>query len=146
VWFQLNAQFIWDWAKKNPLLLTILGLPFTYLFILATNFDEIGVFIEKYPMNDKLRHFVELYLQELLVKRFGNDILDIKLTKFDHNDYNNKYYPNFIVYYTGKYLTISEQDAIKKTILSEINSFFPEVFVVLQANIKFDKLRTNIDE
>ena len=97
-------------------------------------------------MNEKLRHFVELYLQELLIKRFGNDILDIKLTKFDHNDYNNKYYPNFIVYYTGKYLTISEQDAIKKTILGEINSFFPDVFVVLQANIKFDKLRTDIDE
>ena len=40
VWFQLNSQFIWDWAKKNPLLLTILGLPFTYLFILATNFGQ----------------------------------------------------------------------------------------------------------
>jgi hypothetical protein len=96
-------------------------------------------------MNEKLRHFVELYLQELLVKRFGNDILGIKLTNFDHNDYNNKYYPNFIVYYTG-YFTINEKDAIKKTILEEINSFFPEVFVVLQANIKFDKLRTDIDE
>jgi len=96
-------------------------------------------------MNEKLRHFVELYLQELLVKRFGNDILDIKLTEFDHNDYNNKYYPNFIVYYTG-YFTINEKDAIKKTILEEINSFFPEVFVILQANIKFDKLRTDIDE
>jgi hypothetical protein len=64
-------------------------------------------------MNEKLRHFVELYLQELLVKRFGNDILGIKLTNFDHNDYNNKYYPNFIVYYTG-YFTINEKDAIKK--------------------------------
>ena len=40
VWFQLNSQFIWDWAKKNPLLLTILGLPFTYLFILATSFGQ----------------------------------------------------------------------------------------------------------
>jgi hypothetical protein len=97
-------------------------------------------------MNEKLRHFVELYLQELLIKRFGNDILGIKLTEFDHNDYNNMYYPNFIVYYTGKHLTISEQDAIKNTILGEINSFFPEIFVVLQANIKFDKLRTDIDE
>jgi hypothetical protein len=96
-------------------------------------------------MNEKLRHFVELYLQELLVKRFGNDILGIKLTNFDHNDYNNKYYPNFIVYYTG-YFTINEKDAIKKTILEEINSFFPEVFVILQANIKFDKLRTDIVE
>jgi hypothetical protein len=96
-------------------------------------------------MNEKLRHFVELYLQELLVKRFGNDILGIKLTNFDHNDYNNKYYPNFIVYYTG-YFTINEKDAIKKTILEEINSFFPEVFVILQANIKLDKLRTDIDE
>ena len=38
VWFQLNAQFFWDWAKKNPLILTLLGLPFTYTFILATNY------------------------------------------------------------------------------------------------------------
>lgn len=97
-------------------------------------------------MNEKLRHFVELYLQELLVKRFGSHILDVKLTKFDHNDYNNKYYPNFVIYYADKYLSLSEQDAIKRTISDEINSFFPEVFVVLQANMKFDKLRTDIDE
>ena len=97
-------------------------------------------------MNEKLRHFVELYLQELLVKRFGNDILSIKLTDFDYNDYNNKHYPNFIVYYTGKYLPISEQELIKRTIFEQIGSFFPEVFVVLHANIKFDKLRTDIDE
>ena len=38
MWFQLNAQFFWDWAKKNPLILTLLGLPFTYAFILATNY------------------------------------------------------------------------------------------------------------
>lgn len=97
-------------------------------------------------MNEKLRHFVELYLQELLVKRFGNDILSIKLTDFDYNDYNNKHYPNFIVYYTGKYLPIGMQELIKVTILEQIGSFFPEVFVVLPANIKFDKLRTDIDE
>jgi len=97
-------------------------------------------------MNEKLRHFVELYLQELLVKRFGNNILSIKLTDFDYNDYNNKHYPNFIVYYTGKYLPIGMQELIKVTILEQIGSFFPEVFVVLPANIKFDKLRTDIDE
>jgi hypothetical protein len=97
-------------------------------------------------MNEKLRHFVELYLQELLVKRFGSHILDVKLTEFDHNDYNDKYYPNFIVYYTGKYLPIHEQELIKRIIFEQIDSFFPEVFVVLHANIKFDKLRTDIDE
>ena len=37
VWFQLNAQFFWDWAKKNPMLMSFLGVPFTYLFILATD-------------------------------------------------------------------------------------------------------------
>ena len=40
VWFQLNAQFMWEWAKKNPLMMSIVGVPFTYLFILATGYGE----------------------------------------------------------------------------------------------------------
>jgi len=40
VWFQLNAQFMWDWAKKNPLIMSFVGVPFTYLFILATGYGE----------------------------------------------------------------------------------------------------------
>lgn len=40
VWFQLNGQFIWDWAKRNPILMSFVGVPFTYLFILATSYGE----------------------------------------------------------------------------------------------------------
>ena len=40
VWFQLNAQFMWEWAKKNPFAMSFVGVPFTYLFILATGYGE----------------------------------------------------------------------------------------------------------
>lgn len=40
VWFQLNGQFLWEWSKKNPLIMSFAGVPFTYLFILATGYGE----------------------------------------------------------------------------------------------------------
>ena len=40
VWFQLNAQFFWDWAKKNPWLMSFMGVPFTFLFIVATEYGQ----------------------------------------------------------------------------------------------------------
>lgn len=38
VWFQLNGQFFNDWFKKNPMLLSVLGIPVSYIYILATNY------------------------------------------------------------------------------------------------------------
>jgi hypothetical protein len=40
IWFQLNAQFMWDWAKRNTLIMSVVGVPFTYMFILATGYGE----------------------------------------------------------------------------------------------------------
>ena len=40
VWFQLNIQFLWEWAKKHPLLISFMGVPFSYLFIIATSYGE----------------------------------------------------------------------------------------------------------
>ena len=40
VWFQLNAQFFWDWAKKNPWMMSFFGVPFTYLFIMGTMYGQ----------------------------------------------------------------------------------------------------------
>ena len=42
VWFQLNGQFIWKWFDKNPLLLSILGVPISYFFIVATKLGYRG--------------------------------------------------------------------------------------------------------
>jgi len=39
---QLNGQFIWDWAKRNPLVMTLFGLPISYIFILATKYSVQG--------------------------------------------------------------------------------------------------------
>ena len=39
VWFQTNGQFIWPWAKKNPLLIALTcGGITTYMFILGTKY------------------------------------------------------------------------------------------------------------
>tara|TARA_A100001035_G_C27313000_1_gene290603 strand:- start:48 stop:389 length:342 start_codon:yes stop_codon:yes gene_type:complete len=41
VWFQTNSQFIWPWAKKNPLLIAmVFGGVTTYFFILGTKYVQ----------------------------------------------------------------------------------------------------------
>ena len=42
IWFQVNGQFIWCWAKENPLLMSILGFPISYVLIIATKFIVAG--------------------------------------------------------------------------------------------------------
>ena len=44
IWFQLNAQLIWNfWKGNNGLIITlILGVPVTYLFWLATKIGYQG--------------------------------------------------------------------------------------------------------
>ncbi|MBC8410082.1 MAG: hypothetical protein H8E12_15390 [Rhodobacteraceae bacterium] len=44
VWYQLNGQLVWPWFKTHPVLLSLLGIPISYLFILATKFgyDAFG--------------------------------------------------------------------------------------------------------
>ena len=42
VWYQLNGQLVWKWAKDNPMLLACLGLPISYLFIISTKIGYEG--------------------------------------------------------------------------------------------------------
>ena len=42
IWFQVNGQFIWCWAKENPMLMSILGFPISYILIIATKFIVAG--------------------------------------------------------------------------------------------------------
>jgi hypothetical protein len=42
VWFQVNGQFVWKWFDKNPILLSLLGVPISYMFILATKMAVEG--------------------------------------------------------------------------------------------------------
>ena len=41
-YWQLNGQFIWEWAKKNPFLVSCLGIPISYIFIYATKYSVNG--------------------------------------------------------------------------------------------------------
>lgn len=42
VWFQIQSQFIWKFAKDNPLIISFLGVPISYLFLLATKYTVEG--------------------------------------------------------------------------------------------------------
>lgn len=35
-WYQINSQFIWDWAKRNQWIIALLGIPISYLFQYGT--------------------------------------------------------------------------------------------------------------
>lgn len=36
--FQMQGQFLWDWAKKHTFLLSLFGIPLAYLFIMFTKY------------------------------------------------------------------------------------------------------------
>lgn len=42
VWYQLNGQLLWKWAKDNPFVLALLGVPISYMFIIATKYGYSG--------------------------------------------------------------------------------------------------------
>lgn len=41
IWFQTNGQFVWEWMKKNPLLVALMGTPISYLFIKASLYSQM---------------------------------------------------------------------------------------------------------
>ena len=44
VWYQLNSQLVWDWAKgyKSMWIMSILGIPISLLFWLCTKWGYLG--------------------------------------------------------------------------------------------------------
>ena len=36
VWYQINGQFLSDWIKSHPLIMSLLGIPISYVYIVAT--------------------------------------------------------------------------------------------------------------
>ena len=42
IWFQVNGQFIWPWAKDHPGTMALLGFPISYILIIATKFIVDG--------------------------------------------------------------------------------------------------------
>ena len=44
IWYQLNSQLVWDWAKgaKSMWIMSLLGIPISLLFWLATKWGYIG--------------------------------------------------------------------------------------------------------
>ena len=42
IWFQTNGQFVWPWAKENPILLALIGFPISYILIVATKYVVAG--------------------------------------------------------------------------------------------------------
>ena len=48
-WFQINGQFINEWCKKHPLILSLLGVPISYLLILGTQLAFEGLDHKAWP-------------------------------------------------------------------------------------------------
>jgi|TARA_B100000287_G_scaffold40267_1_gene36683 hypothetical protein len=44
IWYQLNSQLVWDWAKgtKSMWIMSLLGIPISLLFWYATKWGYIG--------------------------------------------------------------------------------------------------------
>jgi hypothetical protein len=42
IWIQINGQFVWPWFKENTILLSLFGLPISYVLIIATKYIVAG--------------------------------------------------------------------------------------------------------
>jgi len=38
VFYQVNGQFLWEMAKKNPMMMSLLGIPVSFIYIYATDY------------------------------------------------------------------------------------------------------------
>ena len=38
VWYQINGQFISTWIKERPIIMSLLGVPISYIYIYATQY------------------------------------------------------------------------------------------------------------
>jgi len=86
-------------------------------------------------LQDKLKMFVMMMLTDKVRDDYPM-VETIKLTKFTRNEHTGKEYPEFIVKLNSN-VSILTQTFIKQTIREYIESFFPDVFTLLNANIKF---------
>lgn len=48
-YWQLNGQFIWEWFKKNPIWVAAIGLPVSYIYLLATKYTVDGFDGQMWP-------------------------------------------------------------------------------------------------
>jgi len=48
-YWQLNGQFIWTWFKKNPWLVALMGIPISFIFIVATKYAVSGFGGQMWP-------------------------------------------------------------------------------------------------
>ena len=42
IWIQVNGQFVWPRAKEHPITMALLGLPISYVLIIATKYVVAG--------------------------------------------------------------------------------------------------------
>jgi len=49
IWFQLNGQLKWEWFKDNYFLMSLMGVPISYMLLMATKYGFQG-FKELWPI------------------------------------------------------------------------------------------------
>ena len=49
IWFQLNGQLKWEWFKDNYFLMSLMGVPISYMLLVSTKYGFQG-FGELWPI------------------------------------------------------------------------------------------------
>ena len=89
---------------------------------------------EHLKLQNKLKMFVDMMITDRVRDEYPM-VESVELTRFTRNNHTDKEYPEFEVKVSTS-LTLLTQTNIKQTIREHIESFFPDVFTLLNANIK----------
>ena len=76
-WFQLNGQFVWNFFKTNPLIVSLFGIPISYLFIKGTEYGVKYFDGDFWPVRF-LGFGVGIIIYGIMVSYFFNEGLSLK--------------------------------------------------------------------
>ena len=76
-YYQLNGQFLWESFKKNPWLVSLLGLPISYIFIVATTYAVDGFGGQMWP-NRFMGFATGILVYALGTSYYFNQPIDLK--------------------------------------------------------------------
>ena len=76
-WFQINGQFVWPILQKYPIIISITGVPVTYLLIQATKFAVRGFDGQLWPSRF-LGFGVGIIVYAIMVQIFFSEGFSVK--------------------------------------------------------------------
>ena len=82
IWFQLNGQLKWEWFKDNYFLMSLMGIPISYVLLLTTKYGfqtPSDLFVQPTGLITDLEKIINDRVEDYCLKYSSEDCLFVKM-------------------------------------------------------------------